>query len=525
MSPNKPVNQRKGFRVKAITRKRLSKRKRRIARRLEKKQWRVQPAPMFSASNIHYEVADRTRGISHGGIGVVHLLARQTGLIEAIDGNLALLKRHLPYHESDHVLNVAYNILSGGTCLEDLELLRNDENYLDALGAQRIPDPTTEGDFCRRFTEADVENLMDAINGIRIEIWQRQPKEFFDEAIIEVDGVLASTTGECKEGMDIAYNGQWGYHPLVVSLANTAEPLFLVNRSGNRPSHEGASYWIDRAMELCRRAGFRRIVVRGDTDFTQTTQLDRWDAEGATFVFGIDAMPNLVDIANALPDKAWQRLKRPAKYKVKTSPRARPKNVKEKMVVLRRFKNIRLFSEMVAEFDYRPTACKKTYRIVVLCKNLTVSEGEDLLFDELRYFFYLTNDRPSPAKEIVFSANKWCDQENLNAQLLGGVRALRMPVDNLVSNWAYMVMASLAWTLKAWLALVLPERGRWKARRRAEKRTLLRMEFKTFLNALMRLPCQIVRTGRRIVYRLLSWNPWQPALLRAAGALRHPIRY
>jgi hypothetical protein len=407
--------------VKTITRKRLAQRKRRIARRLKKKQWTDQAEPMLAASNIHYEVADRTRAISHGGIGVVHLLARQTGLIDAIDGNLALLKRHLPYHESDHVLNLAYNILSGGTCIEDLELLRNDENYLDALGAQRIPDPTTEGDFCRRFTEADVEKLMDAINDVRVAVWQRQPKEFFEEAVIEADGVLAATTGECKAGMDIAYNGQWGYHPLVVSLANTAEPLFLVNRSGNRPSHEGASYWLDKAMDLCRRAGFRKIVVRGDTDFTQTAHLDRWDTDGATFVFGMDAMQNLVQIADALPDKAWKRLKRPAKYEVKTSPRARPANVKEQIVVSRRFKNLRLFSEMVAEFDYRPTACTKTYRMVVLCKNLTVSRGEDLLFDELRYFFYLTNDRPSPAKEVIFSANQRCDQENLNAQLLGGV--------------------------------------------------------------------------------------------------------
>jgi len=479
---------------------------------------------MFAASNIHYEVADRTRAISHGGIGVIHLLARQTGLIEAIDGNLHLLKRHLPYHESDHVLNLAYNILSGGTCIEDLELLRNDENYLDALDAKCIPDPTTAGDFCRRFSEADVEKLMDAINEVRLAVWQQQPKEFFDKATIDVDGVLAPTTGECKEGMDIAYNGQWGYHPLVVSLAHTGEVLFLVNRSGNRPSHEGASTWLDKAMALCRRAGFRTIEIRGDTDFSQTTELDRWDTDGARFVFGIDAKPNLVAIADSLPNKGWEGLKRRPKYEVKTAPRARPANVKEQIVVSRRFKNLRLFSELTAEFEYRPTACKKSYRVVVLCKNLTVSRGEDLLFDDLRYFFYITNDRTSSAAEIVFSANQRCDQENLNAQLKGGVRALRMPVDNLVSNWAYMVMTSLAWTLKAWLALVLPERGRWKAKHKTQKRRLLSMEFKTFLNALMRLPCQIAQTGRRVVYRLLSWNPWQPVLLRAVDALRHPLR-
>ena len=131
----------------------------------------------------------------------------------------------------------------------------------------------------------------------------------------------------------------------------------------------------------------------------------------------------------------------------------------------------------------------------------------------------VTNLTDRTAEDVVFFANDRCNQENLIEQLKNGVHALRMPVDDLVSNWAYMVMASLAWTLKAWLALMLPEEGRWRDKHQAQKHGLLKMEFKTFLNGLMRLPCQIVRTGRRIVYRLLSWNPWQEVLLRAVDAL------
>lgn len=479
---------------------------------------------MFSASNIHYELADRSSGIACGGIGLVHMLARQTGLIEALNRNLHLLKIHLPYWESDHILNIAYNILAGGTCIEDLELLRNNENYLNALSAQRIPDPTTAGDFCRRFEAADVETLMNTFNEIRLKVWKQQPREFFDEAVIDADGVIAETTGECKEGMDLSYNGKWGYHPLVVSLANTSEPLYLVNRSGNRPSNEGAAERFDQALLLCRRAGFRNILFRGDTDFSQTRHLDRWDEAGARFIFGIPAMRNLVGLAEGLDSTAWKPLRRKAKYTVRTERRARPGNVKEQIVIERKYKNIRLCSEEVAEFAYRPTACCKTYRVVVVRKNLSVKRGQRKLFDDIRYFFYITNDWRKSAEQVVASANERCDQENLNAQLLNGVRAMRMPVDNLVSNWAYMVMAAQAWTMKAWLALLLPVRGRWKKKHRAEKRAVLRMEFKTFLNAFMRLPCQIVRTGRRIVYRLLSWNPWQHVFLRAADVVRHPLR-
>jgi hypothetical protein len=124
--------------VSIITRKLLAKRKRRIERRLRKIQWTAQARPMLSASNIQYEVADKSQAIGCGGIGAMHLLAGRSGLVEAIDKNLHLLKVHLPYHESDHVLNIAYNILAGGTCLEDLELRRTDEAYLDCLGARRI---------------------------------------------------------------------------------------------------------------------------------------------------------------------------------------------------------------------------------------------------------------------------------------------------------------------------------------------------------------------------------------------------
>jgi hypothetical protein len=298
----------------------------------------------------------------------------------------------------------------------------------------------------------------------------------------------------------------------------------IVNRPGNRPSHEGAADALDRAAAICLRGGFRKILLRGDSDFSQTKHLDRWNNDGrVSFIFGYDAMPNLVDIADNLPENAWQTLHRREPPKPKTEPRQRRPNVKDALVREREFQTLRLQSEQVAEFPYRPIACTTEYRMVVVRKNISKEKGELRLVDDIRYFFYITNQwTPKPADIVLapHGANGRCQQENLIEQIHNGVHALHAPVDTLLSNWAYMVMTSLGWNLKAWAALSLPETGRWAEKYRAEKAWLLGIEFKTFINAFIAIPCQIVKQARRIVYRVLAYNPYQPIFFRLLDVLR-----
>jgi hypothetical protein len=492
------------FRVKRTYPKILRRRKARIERRLAPKNWEAQPQPMLRGGNLHYEMAERSGAVGCGGLGAIHTLAQRLGLVKDIDERLHLLKVHLPYHESDHVLNLAYNILAGGVRLQDIELRRQDENFLNGLGAQRIPDPTTAGDFTRRFRAEDILTLQECINRTRERVWRQQPEGFLEEAFIDVDGSIAGTYGECKGGMGLSYNGVWGYHPLVVSLANTEEVLYLVNRPGQVASHDESVGWIDRAIALVQPyAG--QITLRGDTDFSHTTQLDRWDEAGVKFILGLDANPTVVRLAQALSAPAWTPLERVPKYEILTEPRRKRDRVKEAMVRQNGYANLVQVGEDVTQIDYRPSQCQKSYRLVIVRKNLSVQRGERALFDEVRYFFYLTNRWELDLPKVVGYANGRCDQENVVAELKHGVNAMRMPVDDLVSNGAYMVMAALAWNLKAWFALLVPDRERGLE--------LLKMEFRSFLQAIVLLPCQIVRTARRIIWRILSYNRWLGDLL------------
>ena len=219
----------------------------------------------------------------------------------------------------------------------------------------------------------------------------------------------------------------WGYAPLIVSLANTSEVLYVVNRPGNAVSHQGAAGWIDRSIDLVE-PYTPRICVRGDTDFSLTANFDRW-AERVDFIFGMDCNEAMRTRAEALPEDAWSRLeRRPAYETITDQTRQREPDHKAAIVHERGYLNLELNFEDVAEFDYQPGKCDRPYRVITLRKNITKSRGEQVLFDEIRYFFYITTRDDLTPAEVVYCANERCDHENINEQLKNGVGALRVPL-------------------------------------------------------------------------------------------------
>ena len=355
----------------------------------------ARPKPVFGSGRVRYEIGARISAMSCGGIGAVRRLVSKLGLAGEINRRLKLLKVHLPYHESDHVLNVAYNMLCGGTRLEDLGALRNNVAYMDALGAALIPSPSAAGDFTRRFAEADVIELMEGINAV---------------------------------------------------------------------SHRGAAEWIDRAIGLV--APLCRAGVR---------------ARGHGLL-------------------ADRQLRPPAAVHGPDGQDAEPAGRREGADRAERgYLNKRLNFEDVAEFEYSPLKCRETYRMVVVRKNISKMKGDLTLMDEIRYFFYITTRRDLSADQLVRLANARCDQENVIEQLKNGVNALRVPMYDLVSNWAYMVMAALAWNLKSWFAMMM--------HLKSDRRKYVAMEFKRFIREMILLPCQVIRRARQTTLRIIGWQP------------------
>lgn len=474
----------------------LSQRKQELEFRLDRKS----PVRCTQADPaLWFEISARHQASSHAGVAALMELARATGLDKALDSHLDLLADHRPYKESDHLLALAASVLAGGTCPEHLRTLRQCPEFLDLLGLNRLPDSTTAGDFMRRFgSEDDAKAFIQALLVVTEQILiNKLPESERRLGTIDADGKFVPTGAECRQ--DIEYSGHkrdWGYHPLLISLANTGQPLAIANRPGNQTSAQGAAEYLDLVIDSMLKV-FDKILLRGDTDFSQTRHLDRWDATGRLeFIFGYDACQTLVAIADSLKEADWQELKRPARYEVKTRPRTKPERIKPQLVKAHNFREMRTVREDTAEFDYQPVACSKPYRMVVVRKLIEVTQGQLLLEPEIRYFFYITNRRDLSQAEVVREANQRCNQENLIAQLSGQVHALKATSNTLLSNWAWMLSASVAWTLKSWFALFAPDK--------CERHRIIAMEWRTFQQQFVWMAGEVVESARRRVIRLLG---------------------
>jgi hypothetical protein len=429
--------------------------------------WPKTAGPVFHCRSISAKVIEREPVTRDGGLALAHQLVTRLGLDRSIDRHLHLLKFHLPYYESDHVLTHAYNLFTGGRDIEDIQDLQHSTAVKNLLGACRIPDPTTAGDFLRRFCPESLDALQVAIDESRAKVWWKMPRRDREVATMDMDSTFKTVYGACKQGADFSYQKEWSYHPLLFTLAETGECLRIINRPGNRPSAEGAAELLGPCLDLLT-ASFKRVYLRGDSKFSQREIFLQAEEAGARFAIVHEITRALWWTAFHLPETAWKEFRaepgtvRPSRSGARRQHRRR---VRRQIARRRDYSTLSTVREWVAEIGYCPEGFEKPFRLV-LKRQLICNERQTEFFTHYEYRAVISNipkGEMSPSALVHFAYRR-CDQENSIEQAKNGLGAMRMPTGELLSNGAFLLAAEIAWCLRAWLSLLaLPrETRRWE---------------------------------------------------------------
>lgn len=481
--------------------------------------WPTTQGRVLRLPKTDIEVDERSEVTPYGGLSLFSALSRRFRIAERVDAALRLFKIHLPYHESDHVLAIAANLFVGGTCLEDQANLQQSDAVCRLLGAVRVPDPTTAGDFLRRFEESRNPGSLAALRRAHDDVGRdvgravRRRRGKLATATVDLDGHVKELYGVQKEGADFNYKRQWCYHPLLVSLAQTGECLALRNRPGNTRSSDGAAEVLDELLpQLKDRA--EKMMVRGDSDFDRQDVRDMCKRHGAYVAIVGRAHTGRPEIAKAIPESAYRsfqpRAARATERRCRKpgfKARRRKPNLRRKRARERDYHELRLVKQQIAEVPYQPPGCPYVYRLIVRRQLIEQHKGQQHLFDEYRYRYVIT-DLPGPAGDVIDETYQRCDQENLIQQLGEGLAAWRMPVAEFDGNSAWLEIARLAWNIAKWIALLaLPEET-------------IRWEWKRFRQAFVYVAAQVLRRSRQITLRISASHRWHRILSAAHQRLQ-----
>lgn len=482
--------------------------------------------PVFRNRRVRVRLEQRGNVTPYGGLALAHDLAMRLGLDRALNAALPLLKLKMPYFESDHVLTHVYNLYAGGLCIEDIANLQHSDAIKHLVGACRIPDPSTAGDFLRRFHEPHLKAFQNVIDDAREQVWRKLPRRRRKVATIDMDSTVKPVYGECKQGADFSYNGQWSYHPLLLTLAETHEPLRTINRSGNAASADGAAEALKEILPRVARH-FGTVFVRGDSKFYQRGIIAECEQHRAFFALCMDGYAVLHEKAEALPESAWEPFSAQRADEIAATAAADRKTRRKRerhrrrIARQREYKTLATTDQWVAEFEYTiPRHTKddalaldlsgRTYRVAVRRQRVEELQGQKLLQTEYRYRFVISNIPPAhlDASEVLCFAYGRCDQENFIEQFKNGIAALRMPTGELLANSAFLLAGQLAWCLRSWLSLL------------ALPRETTRWEWKWFRQAFVYIAARITHSARRAVTYLTGSHRFAEHLLIASQRLQ-----
>jgi hypothetical protein len=466
---------------------------------------------------LHLESDGRGEMTHYGGLVLAQQFVRRFGVAKRLDESLGLFKRHAPYHESDHVLALAYTLYADGTCLEDQAVLQGSEAVRRLVGACRIPDPTTAGDFLRRFrTVHDVEQLSGVTDEVQEAVWLKLPRQVrrrrkrHELALVDLDGHVKPLYGVQKEGADFSYDGRWSYQPLVVSLGLSGECLRVVNQPGSARPSDAAAKALEEVLALVRRH-FRNAIVRGDTDFDRSDVYNATIEAGAYFAIGGRLHPNRAALVEAIAEQDWKPFVPRSEREERGGPSRHvyTRNWRRQKAAERGFRTLRTVKQWLSEIDYQPQGLDSPCRMIVRRVLIEENDGQGALFTHFRYRLVLTNlPRSYTARQVVDLTYQRCDQENVIEQFGQGIAGWRMPVAEFMGNSAWLQIARLAWNLGKWIAqIALPSE-------------VVRWEWKRFRRHFVYIAAKVLTMGRRLVVRLAGSHRFLPDILTAHARLQ-----
>ena len=473
---------------------------------------RVMRHPLLNLEN------DNRGEITHyGGLVLAQQLVRRFGVAKRIDEGLKLLKRHAPYHESDHVLALTYTLYADGTCLEDQGALQGSEAVRRMVGACRIPDPTTAGDFLRRFKSAQEVGQLSAVSDeVQEAVWSKLPakvrrhRKKHEMALVDLDGHIKPLYGVQKEGADFSYDGRWSYQPLVVTLGGSGECLKVVNQPGSARSSDAAAGALKEVVPRVKRH-FKSAIVRGDTDFDRADVYQAVIEQGAYFAIGGRVYANRAALAERISEKRWQRFYPRAEREPSGGPsrQGRTPNYRKNKAQQRGYRTLSTVKQWISEIEYQPSGVPFPCRLIVRRILIEETDGQGVLLKHFRYRMVLSDlPRSYTAQKIVDLTYQRCDQENVIEQFGHGIAGWRMPVAEFMGNSAWLEIARLAWNLGKWIAqLALP----------AE---VVRWEWKRFRRHFVYIAAKVLKLGHSVVVRLAGSHRYLPDILTAHARLQ-----
>jgi hypothetical protein len=483
--------------------------------------WPEHAGPVFHNRQVRLKVQERGKVTPYGGLSMAHDLAMRLEMDRDVNRAVPVLKLHLPYMESDHILTHVYNQYVGGLCIEDIASLQHSDAIKHLLGACRIPDPSTAGDFLRRLNRTQLRALQGVIDRAREKVWRQMHHSRKKVATIDMDSTVKEVHGECKAGADFSYNGKWSYHPLLLTMAETHEVLRTINRSGNTFSAQGAAEALAEVLPMAQRH-FQKVYVRGDSAFFQKAIMAECIKAHVGFTLVMDSCNTLREMAESLPESAWKPFsahpaERSARRAAGCKVRRKRKRLRRRRARERGYKTLATTGQWVAQFDYaldsgmeKYGVVGRTFRVVVKRQQVETTQGQKTLFTDYVYRFVITNipRREMNASKLLCFAYGRCDQENIIEQLKNGLAALRMPTGELLANDAFLMTGQLAWCLKAWLSLL------------ALPKETLRWEWKWFRHAFVYIGAKITLHARRAVVYLSGSHRFVEHLLIASQRLQ-----